>query len=923
MYIRTKMKNFLTYIILLLLCCFACNTKQEKKQYTIAFSQCIGDDAWRQTMLEEMKRELSFHPDIKFIFKDAAGNNENQVAQIRELLKQDIDLLIVSPNEAEPLTPIVDSVFQLKIPVIVTDRKTSSGLYNAYVGADNIAIGKLAGHFISNNIQASSNIGILTGLQGTSASIERKEGLLMALDSAAIGHINLELNGDWSRKTAYTLSKNEINSLLKQDIILAFNDQSAFGVVQALKETGKEYPKVIGIDALAGKGNGLEAVYNGELFASVLYPTGGTEAIRTAVAILEKMPYKRENILGTLVISKENANLMMLQSNKIAEQQNDIDNRQNLIDEQKRIYHDQQTTLNIVIISLVLAVIFGGISIIVIKSNWEKNKHLENQNQEILSQKQQIVDMNQQIQNAADEQSKFFTNVSHELKTPLTLIMAPIEELEKQISLNDQAKSHLKYIKRYTQKLHNLIKDLIDIHRMDKAKIKLQANEVNIDSYIQQIISNFKPLAQKNRISISYMSKTSIKEIWFDEYLMEQAFSNLLSNAFNYSFNGGKISIHVEENTFGDYILIKIIDNGAGISTTDIEHIFDNFYQGEQHFSGSGIGLAYVKQIIELHHGQVTVSSKKGVGSSFTLRLPTGSDHLSKEEIKVLDSKETNYANSHILNQENVLDMEEDTVSFHSSKSANLLIVEDNQDIRQFLKVVLEKDYNIIFAKNYNQAIAKMEKNYPDLIISDIMLPDESGFELLKTVKNNFQFNQIPVIILSALDTEESQIQSLKLFADAYITKPFRTEYLKTLIFNLINTRKTLKDHYTNILKNAEVNDDDLLHTEQEKRFLQNLALVVEKKLGDKTLSVEDVASDLNISRVQLYRKTKSLLNCSVNEYIMQKRLSKSKHLLLEGFHINEIAEKTGFSSGAYFTAAFKKAFDTTPTAFRKQILKK
>ncbi|TJY65515.1 response regulator [Sphingobacterium alkalisoli] len=909
--------------LIVLLLISSCGQRQDQSKFVIAFSQCVGDDAWRKTMFDEMKRALSFYPDIEFVYRDAQGNNQNQIQQIRELLHENIDLLIVSPNEAEPLTPIVDSVFQMNIPVVVTDRKTSSGLYNAYVGADNTSIGRLAAQYTAQVLQNKGHIGIVTGLKGSSASIEREKGFREYLASTPLMHISIQLQGDWEKQRAYLQAKKHLDALLATDIILAFNDQMALGVKQALRESGSDEIPIIGVDALPGPGNGLEHITEGTLFASMLYPTGGTEAIRTAVAILEKNPYKRENILGTLVIDNENAGLMALQSDKIQEQQKDIDKRQELIVEQNRIYRSQKTTLNIVVASLVLAVVFGGISIIVIKSNWEKNKHLEVQNKEILSQQQRIMEMNLRIQEASEAKTNFFTNVSHEFKTPLTLILAPLEELEKETQLSREASEQLTRIRRNAKKLQHLVSNLIDIHRIDKATIKLQASPVQIDPFIQQTLANFKPLSQQQRISLSYTNKTIIKEIWIDEYLMEQVLSNLLSNAFKFTSIGGKISIVVDEDSLTGQLNIHVVDNGVGIPSSAIEHIFDAFYQGVQSPLGSGIGLAYVKEIVALHHGQITVDSKQDMGSSFTLSLPTGRAHLCDEEIKMGSEPVATYQ----PNKEDAADstaelFDEKAASFHSSKSANILIIEDDSDVRHFLNTILDKEYNVLFAKNYADALTKIERSYPDLIISDIMLPDGSGFELLKQVKNNPHTAQIPVLLLSALDTDEAKVEGMELMADAYLTKPFHVAHLKAVIANLILSRKHLKERYTSVITSTDIVSGSG-YTEQDKRFLQHLTTVVESRLGDQRLNVEEIASELNMSRVQLYRKTKNLLNCSVNDYLLQRRLQRAKHLIVEGLNINEIADKIGFSSPAYFTAAFKKQFGITPTAFKKTAIKR
>ncbi|MBE8713033.1 substrate-binding domain-containing protein [Sphingobacterium hungaricum] len=902
--------------IVVLLALSSCTPKQERSKFVIAFSQCVGNDAWRETMLEEMKRELSFYPDIEFIYRDAQGDNEKQIQQIRELLNSDINLLIVSPNEAEPLTAIVDSVFQKNIPVVVTDRKTSSGLYNAYVGADNTAIGHLAGQYIAQVSENRGRVAIVTGLMGSSASMERENGFREALEKTPNIQIDVQLSGDWEKEKAYLEAKKNMSSLQENDMILAFNDQMALGVKQALDEQGIDRIKIVGVDALPGAGNGLEEIMKGNLYASMLYPTGGTEAIRTAMAILNKQPYKRENILGTLVINKENAGLMILQSNKIQEQQKDIDKRQELIVEQKALYLNQKSTLNSVVISLVLSVVFGGIAIVVIKSNWEKNKHLEAQNKEILSQQQEIIEMNEKVQQASEAKSNFFTNVSHEFKTPLTLILAPMDELEKEKNISPEGKDQLTRIKRNAKKLQHLVTDLIDINRIDKTQARLQASPVQIDAFIQQQLANFKPLSQQKRISLSYTSNTSIKEIWMDTYLMEQAISNLLSNAFKFTSSGGKISVLVEENTFADHVYIRVIDNGIGIPLSAIDQIFEPFYQASPSPQGSGIGLAYVKEIVSLHHGQVTVSSKENMGSSFTLRLPIGKQHLKDEELRTADEPSTSFFTDYEHVQHADEEIQENS-SFHSSKSANILVIDDHPDIRHFLKTLLEKEYNVLFAKSFADAKNKVEKSYPDLIISDIMLPDGSGLDLLQTIKNNAPTSQIPVLLLSALDTDEAKIEGMRLMADAYITKPFHVPHLMAVISNLILSRKQLKDRYISAVEQHEESG----YTEQDKRFIQHLEMVVESRLSDPRFTVEEIAGELNISRVHLYRKTKSLLNCSVNDYVLQRRLKKSKHLIIEGLNINEIAEKIGFSSAAYFAAAFKKQFGMTPTAFKKEKL--
>ncbi len=917
MFAQYRIYLLITGLVFLL----GCQEAPTKRKYVIAFSQCIGNDAWRKTMLEEMKRELSFYPEMEFLYRDAEGSNQQQVSQIRELMKRHVDLLIVSPNEASPLTPIVDSVFREKISVIVTDRKTASGLYHAYVGADNVAIGRLAGQYMQQLSPQRLNIGIVTGLRGSSASLERMKGLKQVVDSLPSMHVGIALHGDWTKNTAYRLAKDNLSTLLKQDIILAFNDQMAKGIQQAYAEAGYPDRKIVGIDALPGAGNGLEAVTDGILYASMLYPTGGAEAIRTAIAILEKKPFTRDNILGTLVIDQANAALMGLQSQKIKDQQEDIDKRQQLIAVQQEIYKNQQATLNTLGVSLALAVVFGVLSIIVIRSNRRKNADLERQNEEIKRQQEQIISMSTQVQDAAAAKDKFFAQVSHEFKTPLTLIMAPLDILQDERQLSAGGREQLQRIQRNANTLLQLVQNLVDIHRRENTKLQLKATAVDLPAFIRQVLSNFKPLAQQHRISLSFSNQSNATHIWLDPYLMEQAISNLLANSIKFTKEQGKIAMLIEDNNFGDYIYIRVQDDGIGISPSDIDHVFEPFYQSKPNRQGAGIGLAHVKEIVELHHGQITVSSKLQVGSAFTLRLPVGNAHLREEEMQAAPAKIA-FAPT---KQEITVPVDHDNLSsFHSNKAASIFIIDDHLDIRQLLRSIMDKQYNLLFAKSIDEAREKLRDQHPDLIISDIMLPDGSGLELLKTIKSSPGLSHIPVLLLSAVDSEESKLDGIKLMADAYLNKPFQVAHLLAVVENLLQSRKQLKAHFSSVPQGATASlQEHSLMSDQDKRFLQHVELLVEERLSDQKLTTEELAEALQISRVQLYRKAKSLLNCSMNEYILQRRLTKAKHLIREGFHINEIAREVGFSSANYFAVAFKKQFGQSPSAFRKELFKR
>ncbi|GAA4807191.1 substrate-binding domain-containing protein [Olivibacter ginsenosidimutans] len=873
-------------------------------------------------MLKEMKRELSFHPEIDFLYADARGDNNRQFAQVQAFLKKKIDLLIISPNEADPLTPIVDQAFQQGIPVIVTDRKTSSGLYNAYVGSDNYNIGYLAGQYLAHHLQGKGKVALITGLPGSSASIEREKGVKEALQHHPNIAIQVQLNGQWLIQVATDEVQQHLRQLQEVDAIFAFNDQMAIGAYQALQQNHAKKPiKIFGVDALPGAGNGLEQIAQGHINASVLYPTGGAEAIRTAVAILHKQPYQRDNLLNTLVIDSANVQLMKMQADKIDSQQQDIDKQQRLLNEQQKIYRNQQSALNILVISLVLAIIFAGIAIYSLKSNWEKNKHLEEQNAEIRKQQQQLIDMSEQVKEVSAAKTNFFTNISHEFKTPLTLILAPVEDLLKEPSLPPAHKEHLLRIKRNGLRLMNLVSELIDIQRLAQEKLKLRAAAQPFQRFINQIVQSFKPLAHQKHILLSVEHHTTISNLWFDADLMEKVLYNLLSNAFKFTPNNGRIQVKTEQNTFGDHVLIRIIDNGKGIHKNHVEHIFDPFYQGAAYSTGgSGLGLALVKEIVELHHGQITVSSKENEGSSFTLRLPVGDAHLTdaEKEMAIEEIADLPKASPDLTTLQTPHDLGMEEWEHLPPKTNTLLVIDDNEEINYFFRDKLSEYYQVYTSTNAEDGIKLAYTKVPDLIISDVVMPGKSGIDLVKLLKKDTRTATIPIILLTALDSEDQRAAGLQAMADAYITKPFSTTHLEAVIQNLIASRKELKQRYSSELS-ATV-DHTNAFSELDRRFLNDLSAIVETHLANPQLNVDDICRQIGISRVQLYRKVKALLHCSVNDYIIHRRLKKSKYLLQQDMTINEVAYQTGFSSPTYFATLFKQKFGLSPSSFKKQL---
>lgn len=907
--------------IFVLILLSGCQGSQKKATYTIAFSQCIGSDAWRETMYREMQRELSFHDNVEFIYLDAMGDSQIQIEQLRGLLKRDIDLLIISPNEAEPLTPIVDEFFQNRIPVVVTDRKTSSGLYNAYVGADNFDIGHLAGVYLGQKLKGKGKVVEITGLPGTSASIERQQGFESALQSFPAIEVIGSLNGEWLIDVAQSRVSENPTLVLEADAVFAFNDQMALGAHQAveIRQIGKDI-KIIGVDALTGENNGLDQVSKGIFEASMLYPTGGKEAVRTAVAILNNEPYQRETILRTMAIDSSNVQLMKMQADRVISQQLDIDKQQELLLEQQAIYRDQQTILNILVVSLVLAVIFSGISFYLLKANWEKNKRLEEQNRAITDQQNELIKLNSQLNEATDAKINFFTNISHEFKTPLTLILSPVEDMIADKWVTGDVKDQLQLVRKNSLRLMKLVTQLIDLRRAGYEGMRIQAFPQPIAPFIAQIVHSFKPIIRHKKMNVHFLGDTMPDRVWFDSNLMEKVIYNLLSNALKFTSDKGEISIRVGKDMDKQEMVVQIADSGRGIKSNHIGHIFDPFYRGECSSEGSGLGLGLVKEIIELHHGQIEVHSKENEGTRFTIRIPLGDAHLSDDE-KADDTQAIDsliHIDRHMIDFDQSVSAQVDKES-EIRKQHSVFVIDDNEDILYFLSQKLQDVYTIYRATRVDQAMDIIFTKLPDVIISDLVMPEKSGIDLLRLVKNDPRTSHIPIVLLTAHQNATQKTEGIEALADMYITKPFNMEHLKAVIKSLITNRKRLQQKYISQPEeflqvwSGEVSESD-------RRFLNDLSALVELNLGNRGFGVDDLCRPLGVSRIQLYRKLKSLLDCSVNDYIVTRRLKQAKHLLLQDRSVNEVADETGFASSTYFATAFKKKYGVSPSTFKSNL---
>lgn len=889
-------------------------------------------------MYREMLIELAFYPGMEMIMKDAGSDNTKQISDIEELLKLGIDLLIVSPNESEPLTPIVEKVFKMGIPVIVIDRKISSDNYTAFIGGDNYLIGQEAGKYAAKLLNGSGKIVEITGLAGSTPSIERQKGFREIIKMYPEISVVSSVSGKWNWADAKIEMQKIIDEKTDFDLIFAYNDVMAKGAYSVAKENGIENKFYLGIDGLYGEEGGIQSVINGELDATFLYPTGGDKSIQVAYKILNHLPFEKENLLPTVVIDSTNAKIIKLQTDQVLSLQDKIEKQTSVLEQQIVRFQNQRLML---IVTLMLLLSVAVLVILIFRAFRNKRNaniklaaqklEIEKQNAEIVKQRDELIAVSKKLEDATKAKLRFFTNISHEFRTPLTLIIGPLEDLIQAGQLPTALHKQINLMHRNALRMLRMINQLMDFRKLENEKMKLQAGYYDIVSFLKEIFELFAEHAAKKKIDFQFHSTEEKIMLWFDWDKMDKVIFNLLSNAFKFTDNDGQISIIVKKERpvvkilADEEVLIEIKDTGRGIAKEHLSHIFDRFYQAEQSqdFGGTGLGLALSKGFIKLHHGKIKAESEPGKGTSFFIRLQMGKLHLKQEEM--IGSESSQPSNMH--HEKNISDeihfnpefseiTEKETVISVSDEKPVVLIVEDQKDVREYIKDSLGSGYTIIEAENGKQGLQQVEEEEPDIIISDIMMPEMDGLEMTRKLKNQLKTSHIPIILLTAKASQEQKLEGLEEGADSYIPKPFNKRHLQIRVKKLIELRKKLQDTYKSPMA---VNEEEGQISRLDRKFLNKISKIVEEQ-KDRELSVEELSEMIGLSRVHLYRKIKKLTGMSVSEFANSVKLRLSLELIKNsGKSISEIAYEVGFSSPSYFTKCFKEQFGISPSEFAKK----
>jgi len=851
------------------------------------------DDAWREAMINDMRIEASNYDDVEIIIKDAQNNNETQIQQIRDLIRQKVDVLIISPYQSEPITAVAEEAYRAGIPTIITDRKVNTDQYTSFVGANNYEIGLAAGNYAAHYLPPNAIILEIWGLTQTSPAQERHKGFVDALREREDLSFR-KIEGQWLVDTA-RMELRKLEHPEQIDFVYAHNDMMAIAAREYFMAwdsiRGRDL-RIIGVDAVAGAG--LEAVEDGRINASFLYPTGGEQVIRTAMRIIQGEPVDKFIPLRTAPVDHQSARTLLLQADQLQKYKQRIEAQRSRIDGLSDRFYFLRNSLGV--ISL-LMIGFIALSIYA----FYINRKMRQANRKLIS-------LNAEMKEVTAQKLQFFTNVSHEVRTPLTLILAPLDRLIVSLRESPYA-SDLGLIQKNANRLLRVINQILDFRKVEGKQEKLAVREIDLVPFVGEIKSYFDSMASVRAISYTFTSSIKQCTLWIDPDLLEKVFFNLLSNAFKFTPEGGSVRIELTEE--GGRVFIRVIDTGSGIRPANLPHLFDRFYT-EDRSMGTGIGLHLVKEYIDMHGGETRVESEPGQRTTFTVCLRKGKAHFEDSDLM-----ETPV--SHQAYEASRLDDSETKEMLSKTYPYTILITEDDDEVRGFLERELSLHFKIRTVANGKDALRVLEEEEISLVVSDVMMPEMNGFELCRTINSQLPFSHISVILLTALTDERQRIFGITGGADDYIQKPFHTDYVKIKIIHLLQERQKLRERLLEKLR-----DNKLLLSEPEKvesiddTFLRKFAEQIEAVYADPEYNVEKLSETLGLSRGHLHRKIKELTGTAPVEFLRTYRLNKATQLLRQNaYTVSEVAYRTGFSSPAYFSKCFKAVYGVTPTEYQ------
>lgn len=927
------MKRKLHLIIYVAIIVLLTGCAQQPRKYVIGVSQC-SEDTWRDKLNDELK--MGEYLNDSLIVKLASSNDDNvlQNKQVNQFIDEGVDLLIVSPNQLSAISKAVERAYDKGIPVILYDRKTNSDKYTAFIGCDNYTIGKSMGTFIAQQLQGKGRIVEIRGLEGSSPALERHRGFMDAIKPYPGLQVVASEEGNWKEEGGIQAMKRILKQTQDFDYVFAHNDCLAWGAYVAARQMKvKRNYKYTGVDGMATEGGGLELVRDGIFEASYLYPTKGDEVIALAMKILKHQPYERDNYLSTSIITQANAALTLMEARDAERQTHNLKTLHKQVNQYLSDYNSQKVMLIGLCLFLFVclaaaALIFRGY-LIKVKLNEtlaKTNGELKRLNVELGEKNGELKRLNEEVLELTHSRLVFFTNISHELRTPLTLIADPVEMLLEDTGIKGKSRELLKMVQRNALALQQLVSNILDFRKIQNGKMELKLYRFDIVKTLTMWVGDFQLTAERKQIRL-HLDVDDLKgshEMIADQEKISRIVFNLLSNALKYTPAGGEIFVSLKDE--GANLRLDVRDTGKGISQDEADKIFERFFQAKGAASGTGIGLALVKSFVELHHGEARVESEPGKGSDFIVVIPReqeGDSQVIHNDVDIVD----NSVNASASTGKNVVD--ESVLQYiddgdrsrgkvqqlvnENTNRPTVLVIDDNTDIRQYERTLLQDEYIVLEAADGKEGLAVALKEVPDLVICDVMMPVMDGLEFTKQLKTNTATSHIPVIMLTAKNLEEHRAEGYEHGADSYITKPFHSKVLLARIENLLRQRQLLKNLYQGT-KEAEKEISEAHLEDRDKQFLKQLQAIIQKNLSDSEFGVEDMGQQIGLSRVQLYRKVKAMTGSSVVDLLRKARLAKARRLLeTRSMSVSEVAYEVGFSAPSYFTKCFKEEYGMLP----------
>lgn len=894
-------------LVCLSTCFLACTSG--KKTYVIGVSQC-SEDSWRMKLNDELRDATYLHDNVELHVVSADDNDKHQIRQINAFMKEDVDLLIVSPNQMNTVTPAIDRAYDSGIPVVLFDRKTDSGKYTAFVGADNEKIGRTIGEYIATRLGGKGTVVEIRGLEGSSPAIERHKGFVSAIRKYPGIRLLASESGTWLQQSGDSVAAKMFARGIVPDYVFGQNDRMAHGAWLAARRCGLEGRiRFVGIDALPGEGGGIELVRDGVLDASYIYPTRGDIVMQQALSILEGRPYERDLYMKAALVTKDNAETMLMQAEEMSHISGRLEKLHRRVDFFFTQYSHQKVyfLLCAIILLLVIVAFAAFYRMVMVRRRMERE--------------------------TAEAKMAFFTDMSHDLRTPLTLIADPVERILDDENLTGRQRHMLGIVRRNAALLLKLVGEILDLRKIQGGKMDLTVTEFNLADAVRLWVDDFKPLAASYEVTIVQKADGDLT-VKADYYKVERICYNLISNSLKYNRKGGTVTVEAVRR--GGSVEITVADTGVGIPKDVVSRVFDKFYRVRGGGSGTGVGLAVVKAFAELHGGRVSVKSVEGEGSEFKVELPQ------KVENAILSTPDT--LSKHPEGREPdmqkqrkawIEDVDDDIDGNRQGMSSTLtsgglgyvaepdgtsasrplaLVVDDNADVREYVAHLLGGEYDVRQAADGKEGLGMALKTVLDLIVCDVKMPVMDGLEMCRRVKAETATSHVPVILLTSNAQENQRAEGYDCGADAYITKPFSSKVLLSRVRNLLENRKRLKYVYA-----SGADDEARDEADPDSRFMADFGRVVRERMSDSSLSVETISSALGLSRVQMYRKVKQLTGQSPVEIIRVTRLKKAERLLkTTQMTVSEISYDVGFSSPSYFSKCFKDYFGVQPGEMRE-----